>query len=330
MPALPPPSDPPWRTAWDRALYGPSGFYRRFSPRAHFRTAVHDSDLLAEAFLRLARDQGLDTVVDMGAGGGELLAALHRLAPGLTLVGVDVAGRPDGLPGTVAWLPELPASVDGLVVAHEWLDNVPCHVVAVDRAGVPRLVHVDPATGRESWGHAVDAPGVPPSLRSWLERWWPLDGAPPGSRAEVGTTRDRAWGDLVGRMRRGMAIAVDYGHTRDTRPADGSLRSYRDGHQVPLLPDGSCDVTADVAVDAAAAAAAAAGPATVTLSQRAALRTLGLAVERPARSQAVEAPRDYLSSLSRAADAAELTAPGGFGDFHWVVSCAGGASSPFG
>src|SRR3954452_12056407 len=176
MPALPPPTtDPPWRTAWDRALYGPSGFYRRCSPREHFRTAVHGSDLLAGALVRLARDGGLGTVVDMGAGGGELLRDLHRLAPDLTLAGVDVAARPEDLPPAVAWAPDFPVALDGLVVAHEWLDNIPCHVVEVDRSGVPRLVHVDPATGRESWGHALDAPGVPASIRSWLARWWPLD-----------------------------------------------------------------------------------------------------------------------------------------------------------
>ena len=51
---------------------------------------------------------------------------------------------------------------------------------------------------------------------------------------------------------RGIAIAVDYGHLADGRPPFGSLRSYRDGTEVDVAVDGSCDVTAHVAVDAVA------------------------------------------------------------------------------
>ena len=326
MPALPPrTTDPPWRTAWDRALYGPQGFYRHAAPGDHFRTAVHGSDLLARALLTMARGCGLDTVVDVGAGRGELLAALHLLAPDLRLVAVEVAGRPDGLPEQIRWTAALPARVDGLVVAHEWLDNIPCHVVEVDTAGAVRVVHVDPATGLESLGHPVDGPGVPPSLATWLDRWWPLDGTDPGTRAEVGTSRDRALGDLVARVGRGVVVAVDYGHTRAARPAGGSLRSYQRGRQVPVLPDGSRDVTADVALDAAAAAAGAR-----VLTQRDALQVLGVTSARPPVERAGSDPRSYVAGLSSAGRAAELTAPEGFGEFAWLVSAVGGVAAPLG
>src|SRR5688500_8346537 len=130
MPPLPPPTKAPaWRIAWDRALYGPDGFFRRNAPADHFRTAVHGSDVMAAALLRLVRACDLDTVVDVGAGRGELLVALHRLAPDLELLGVEVAPRPAGLPSSIAWSPVLPTAVDGLVVASEWLDNIPCPVV---------------------------------------------------------------------------------------------------------------------------------------------------------------------------------------------------------
>jgi SAM-dependent MidA family methyltransferase len=326
MPALPPrTTDPPWRNAWDRALYGPEGFYRHASPADHFRTALHDTDLMAESVLTMARRCGLTTVVDVGAGSGELLEGLHRLDPTLRLVAVEVARRPAGLPSPIEWSSSLPDGVDGLVVAHEWLDNIPCHVVAVDDTGTVRVVHVDPLTGTESAGHPVDGPGVPPSLATWLDQWWPLAGARPGSRAEVGTSRDRAWADLVGRVRRGVVVAVDYGHTRDTRPSEGSLRSYRAGRQVPVLADGSRDITADVAVDAVAAATGA-----HVLTQRAALGALGVAVPRPPLDDAVDDPRGYVAGLSEAVRGAELTDPGGFGDFSWVVTAVGGVASPFG
>jgi SAM-dependent MidA family methyltransferase len=322
IPPLPPrTAAPPWRSAWDRALYGPDGFYRRNAPADHFRTSVHGSTLLAEAMVRLLRRRGLDTLVDVGCGRGELLAAVHRLAPELELLGVEVAARPAGLPAAVGWSPVLPASVDGVLLAHEWLDNVPCHVVEVDPAGAVRLVHVDPASGEESLGHRVDEPGVPPGIAEWLAAWWPLDEREPGTRAEVGTSRDRAWADAVARLGDGLAIAVDYGHTRADRPPFGSLRSYRHGRELPPVPDGSRDVTASVAVDAVAAATGGA-----VLRQREALAELGVSGERPPPALARSAPGEYAAALATATRAVDLTAPGGLGDFYWVVS--GGSQGP--
>ncbi|HEU4513570.1 MAG TPA: hypothetical protein VFR87_10740, partial [Nocardioidaceae bacterium] len=79
LPPMPPPTtDPPWKKAWDAALYGPGGFFRRESAAAHFRTSVHASPLFARAVVELARRAGLDTIVDVGAGRGELLREAHR------------------------------------------------------------------------------------------------------------------------------------------------------------------------------------------------------------------------------------------------------------
>jgi SAM-dependent MidA family methyltransferase len=316
MPPMPPPTaDPPWKKAWDAALYGPDGFFRRESPVAHFRTSVHASPLFAEALVALTRRAGLDTIVDVGAGRGELLAEAHRLDPSLTLLGVEVAPRPAELPAAVDWTSALPESVDGLVIANEWLDNIPCHVVEVDPAGTPRVVHVDPATGRETLGAALTDRSVPAGLAAWCSRWWPLDGAEPGVRAEVGTTRDEAWADVVRRVTRGLAVAVDYGHTAEARPPFGTLRSYRDGQEVDVLPDGSRDVTAHVAVDAVAARVEG-----TVLRQREVLRALGVSGERPELSLATRDPQGYVRALSRSSEAAELTEVAGLGGFSWVVS----------
>lgn len=319
LPPMPPPTtDPPWKRAWDAALYGPGGFFRRESPAAHFRTSVHASPLFARAVVDLARAAGLDTIVDVGAGRGELLAEAHRIDPSLTLLGVEVARRPADLPGAVDWSPVLPSEVDGLVLANEWLDNIPCHLVEVDDAGTPRVVHVDPATGRETLGARLTDRTVPPSLAAWCERWWPLEGAPAGTRAEVGTTRDAAWADVVGRVTRGVAVAVDYGHTRDDRPPLGSLRSYRGGREVDVIPNGSRDVTADVAVDAVAA-----GVGGTVVRQRDALRALGVSGTRPDLALATTDPQGYVRALSAAGEAAELTDEAGLGGFWWVVSTVG-------
>jgi hypothetical protein len=318
MPAVPPPtSAPTWKQAWDAALYGPDGFFRRETPAAHFRTSVHATSLFTEALVTMTRETGLDTVVDVGAGGGELLAAMHTLDPGLDLLGVEVAARPAGLHESIAWTTALPESVEGLVVANEWLDDIPCHVVEVDPDGVPRVVHVDPVTGAESLGSALTHSSVPASLRAWVEQWWPLDGREPGARAEVGSSRDAAWADVVGRVR-GVAVAVDYGHTRETRPPYGSLRSYQQGREVGVLPDGSRDVTAHVAVDAVADRVGAA-----VRRQRDVLHDLGVSGARPALDLAADDPSAYLRALASATEATELTAVGGLGDFWWVLAATG-------
>lgn len=298
----------PWREAWDGALYGPGGFYRSGArPAAHFRTSVHASPLFAAAVLRLARRAGLQTVVDIGAGGGELLAALARLSPDLQLYGVDVGPAPTGLPAGVRWADTVPV-VDGLLLANEWLDDVPCEVVELAREG-PRTVLVDPATGQETLG-----PAPAPSDVAWLDRWWPLTEV--GQRAEVGRSRDEAWAAVVARLAGGLALAIDYGHSRDGRPFGGTLTGYRDGRQVDPVPDGTCDITAHVALDACAAAIPGES---LLVSQRSALFALGVSGTRPAREQASADPAGYLIALQAAAEAAELIDPEGLGGFGWLV-----------
>ncbi len=325
MPSLPPtppsPAVPPLRDAWDRALYGPEGFFRRHRPAEHFRTAVHESDHLARALLVLIRRSGLDTVVDVGAGGGELLTALHHLDPTLRLLGIEVGPRPPSLPDAVRWASTPPDEIDGLLVAHEWLDNVPCHVAEVGDDGAARLLHAAP-DGTESAGLALGEPGVPDSLRAWAEHWWPA--SEPGARIELGSSRDRAWAGMVARVRRGVALAVDYGHTRAERPPAGTLRSYQRGRLQPVRYDGTRDITADVAVDAVAQACRGR-----LIRQDDALRDLlpGLG-QLPAAGHACEesAPSSaagYLQELSEASLAAGLVSPEEFGGFWWVLTAVG-------
>src|SRR4051812_21097914 len=74
-----------WREAMHSALFGESGFYRRpEGPPGHFRTSSTASPLLAEVLADLLSevDQLLDfppvlDFVDLGAGKGQLLSALH-------------------------------------------------------------------------------------------------------------------------------------------------------------------------------------------------------------------------------------------------------------
>lgn len=308
-----------WEQAWHEALYGPHGFYRsQEGPVGHFATATHGPTgvLLAEALVRLAEQHGLTHVVDVGAGRGELLTLLHGANPSLHLTGVDVVGRPSDLPDQVEWLvspggADLPDGLDrltsALVVAHEWLDVVPCPVAEVDAQGVLRLRWVDRA-GAESWGAPLTADAL-----AWSKAHWPA--GDPGQRVEVGLTRDLAWAGLLRRIDSGLAVAVDYGHRRGERPADGTLTAYRSGRQVEPVPDGTCDLTAHVAMDSL--------DHTQLLDQRTVLRGLGVNGAPPPHDLARSDPAGYLRALERAGAAAALTAPGGFGDFLWAFRSVG-------
>src|SRR4051794_17499914 len=77
-----------WRDAMRIALYGAGGFFTRddTGPADHFRTSVHASPLFAAALLRVIHrvDAALGhpdpfDLVDVGAGRGELLAAVGAL-----------------------------------------------------------------------------------------------------------------------------------------------------------------------------------------------------------------------------------------------------------
>lgn len=315
-----------WREAMRRALYGPEGFYRRSGPgagaAAHFRTSVHASPLFAAAVAELARRVAVALgrpaeldLVDVGAGRGELLTGVLAAYEGpgrLRAYAVEVGPRPEGLDERITWLAEPPQGVRGLLFANEWLDNVPVEVAETDERGVPRYVEVA-ADGTEELGADVGGADA-----EWLRRWWPLAGLPPGSRAEVGGPRDAAWSAAVTTLTAGLALTADYAHTRANRPPYGTLTAFRDGHEVSAVPDGSCDVTAHVALDAVAAAPAGDGVPQL-LSQREALRGLGLDGSRPPLALASMDPVGYLRRLAVAGQAAELLDPAGLGGFTWLA-----------
>lgn len=279
-----------FQEAWTRALYGADGFYRHEAPVDHFRTSVHASALFASAIVRLTRAMEATCVTDIGAGRGELGLEIKRQAPDLVVREIEV----DDV---------LPERLSGLVIANEWLDNVPCPVVELDPSGVVRHLLADGAT----LGDVVEGNDL-----RWLRQWWPP--AEPGDRAEIGLSRDLAWADVVRRLDDGVAVAIDYGHLRATRPPYGTLTGFRDGRECDPVPDGSCDLTAHVALDSLAAAV---GGATIT-TQREALHALGIRSTRPDPALARTEPLRYVAELSSAGEAAELMDPSGLGSFGWV------------
>lgn len=299
----------PWSEAMQDALYGTDGFFLRTSPAEHFRTSVTASPVFATAVRHLAgwvddalgRPDPFD-LVDVGAGRGELLSALPDVPARWRLTGVDLA--PD--PGTgVAWQSTVPP-LEGMLIANEWLDDVPLEVLFDGR-----VVEVD-RNGDERLGGPAGADAM-----EWTARWWPQ-----GRRVEVGLSRERAWAAAVGQVQRGLAVAVDYGHVLGDRTVFGdrrpTLTGYRDGRQVPPLPDGSCDLTAHVSLDSVATAVGGR-----VLEQRDALLLLGIDATPPLRSLSTTDPHGYLAQLQTASQAAELLDRRGLGGFGWVVSAIG-------
>lgn len=299
------------------ALYGAGGFYRRpGAPRGAFRTSAHTGRLWTQAWLELAHrvhrelgDPAGFTIVDVGAGGGELLAGLAEASPAQwRLVGVEVAPRPEGLPDRVEWLEQPPRAIVGIVIALEWLDVVPVDVVERTTDGV-RLVEVD-EEGTERLGAEASGRDT-----EWLGTWWAL--ADEGDRAEVGWPRDDAWGAATAQLERGVAVAVDYA-ALPRRDVAGTLTGYRNGRQVVPVPDRSCDITAHVLFESCIASTAA--DESALLTQRLALRSLGIDASRPTYN---DDPAAYLAALGAAGEAAELLAPDGLGGHMWLVQTKG-------
>ncbi|WP_155369465.1 SAM-dependent methyltransferase [Catellatospora vulcania] len=329
------------------ALYGPDGFFVRERPADHFRTSAQ-SPHFARAIALLAADvdRALGSpevfdLVDVGAGRGELLHGVLAALPAplrarVRPVAVEVSARGGGEPGAdgalagvaprtgavagtgVSWRTELPRGLTGLLLATEWLDNVPLDLA---RDGSYLDTDLNPCGPLD------------PADAAWIERWWP---AGPDDVVEVGRSRDEAWADAVGALDAGLALAVDYGHRRGERPVLPTVTGFRGGREVPPVFDGSTDITCHVAMDSVAVAAQArtrevAGPdaqaATsggpeagwLLLDQRTALHRLDVTAARPPLGLASTDPVGYVRALAAASEIGELTATGGLGGHWWLA-----------
>lgn len=307
----------PWIDAWVDSAYGADGFWRTNCAHEHFRTASAAGDQLAVAIAALI-PAGTVAVVDVGAGGGELLAALRLQRPELRLAGVDLRPRPAELPVGIDWAVDLwdarydtwtsgaahrlLTAYEGrvLAIANEWLDDLPCPIVQAGTDGWHEVV-LDES--------GVEHPGgqLTGGLRTWADTWWPH-----GTRAEIGLARDRAWAQLLAAVRPGGggALLIDYGHDRDHRPEHGTLTGYRDGQQVAPVPDGRMNLTAHVAVDAVRAAGEAAGATTVAYGRQ---------VDVLAPLLDTTSHDDPLTDLVHRSQRAALTSNSAWGSYWWLL-----------
>ena len=319
---LPAPKARTWFDTWLECAYGADGFWRRHWPAEHFRTAAATSPLVAEAVAAIADRLSVRAVVDVGAGRGDLVGALTGLRPGLRLGAIDLRPRPESLPEGVEWAEDLwdvryarwtagpaeallAAAEPVLIIAAEWLDDLPCRVVHGEADGWREVV-VD-ESGSERPG-----PRLTDDDLDWADRWWPS-----GRRAEVGVTRDRAWAALAAVVRRrgGGLVVVDYGHDREHRPVEGSFAAYRDGRSVRPMPSAELNLTAWVSLDSVRAVGEAAGLWTVLACRQddALARLLDVA----------HSGTDPLTDLARRSERAALGSAFGFGTHRWLVQHSG-------
>ncbi|MFH0750472.1 MAG: SAM-dependent methyltransferase [Chloroflexota bacterium] len=237
---------------------------------------------IAEAWERVGRPARF-TLVEYGAGAGTLALAIlaglrddgspladilvyapvemnrHRLAElgaraaAAGLAVVDPAG-PDDRP------------VAGVILANEYLDALPVHLLEV-RDGRAREVRVTVGADGEL-GETLDEPSDP-ALRDRLERLAREGiGLAEGQRLEIRPAVEAWAGEAGRRLAAGLVVVIDYGAPAadlyGPRRRAGTLMTYR-GHVAegdpgaPYRDVGERDITAHVDSTALAAALAAAG-----------------------------------------------------------------------
>ncbi|MEU0549652.1 SAM-dependent methyltransferase, partial [Micromonospora sp. NPDC005979] len=150
-----------------------------------------------------------------------LVADRPSLAERVRFTAVEYADRPENLPEDIDWTAEVPDGITGLLIATEWLDNVPLDV-AVQTSDGWRYLLVEPSTGVETVGESVN-----PADLEWLANWWPGPASPRGADRDLigGSTST----DVTGASGSGFGAA---------RPAQGSsltARSVR-GHVRAVVP----------------------------------------------------------------------------------------------
>jgi hypothetical protein len=230
-----------WEHSWRRANVDLDAS----TVRAH-RLALHPTvreglvpaicDVLLRVDLRLNRPDRLD-LIHLGPGGAGLAHDVRHALPAdqaARLVVEPMRSRPcNGVLLTVGALELIPTPVMSVID-----DTV--HRLTITREGMER-----------------PGPNASEEEQIWLRRWWPLWMT--GARAEIGIPRDQRWRDLVSMVRLGVAIGVEFGHTRTRRRSGhylgGSLTAHRDGRQVAPVPDRTRVLSAAVAVDSCAEAA---------------------------------------------------------------------------
>lgn len=273
----------PFARYMELALYAPSlGYYaagsRKLGADGDFITAPEISPLFGQCIARQAAQvlgEGLDEILEVGAGSGALAATLLEelerlgrlparylileLSPDLRERSRDtLARRVPHLLERVAWLNVLPPAFSGLVIGNEVLDAMPVHVFERTGSGLTEMGAAERASPESGFAWAPrpasDTAGAPEGVDPAL---FPA----PGYRSEVQLLAQGFVRSLAAMLERGVAIFIDYGFPRaeyyHPQRAQGTLMChYRHrAHEDPFFLPGLQDITSHVDFSAMAYAA---------------------------------------------------------------------------
>ncbi len=316
-----------------QVLYAPGlGYYTAGATKlgvgGDFVTAPELSPLFGATLADIFAPLAAAGVIELGAGTGKLARDFLAASPApryrILDLSADLRERQQqtlaGLP--VAWLDALPERIDGLVLANEVLDAVPCEVVRF-QAGHYEQGRVALIDDRFEWRWQPLLDG--PLLAAAKHRVPPVE----GYRSEINPEAEALVATLAARLGDGALCFIDYGFPRREyylpERRDGTLAChYRQRvHFDPLILAGLQDVTAHVDFTAMAEAAVDAGAGVICYATQAQFLLHGGLLNRLQSSQfASEAARaNALNALQK------LVSPAEMGELFKVLVVAKGAAA---
>lgn len=328
------------------ALYHPTlGYYSRgagigrdfhTSPELHPLFGALLARQVLDCWVKLGRPARFD-LIELGGGNGGLAASLipelrhlapeaaaalqYRIVETSRTLRARQRARLAGL--GVRW-GGLPRAIDGVVLANEFFDALPVHLVRM-RDGRLRERYVGLVGGAL---HLVDGPPSTPRLAAYFRRVGIT--LPEGYATEVNLAATRMIGRIGRALRRGWVITIDYGAPAalryDADHAAGTLTCYHGGtfNYEPLARVGEQDLTAHIDFTALSRWGAEVGLQPFGLiPQRELLRNLGLEASLHALSAR---PLDLATWEWNREAITQLAAPGGLGRFLVLGQAKGGAS----
>ncbi|MFN3628879.1 MAG: class I SAM-dependent methyltransferase [Casimicrobiaceae bacterium] len=322
----------------DAVLYAPGlGYYsaglHKFGAQGDFVTAPELTPLFGRTLAHGLREAIECGVLELGAGSGALAASILESRPGATYRILELSAELEARQRErlssfgVTWLRALPERIDGVVIANEVLDAIPCEVVrhaqgrdwqamvAFEQGRLARELRWRPIERAEQAELAALAEARIPRLE--------------GYTSELNPRAEALVRSICERFVDAVAVFIDYGFPRreyyHPDRSGGTLACHR-GHQVhfdPLAAPGLEDITAHVDFTAMAEAAVEAGAEVVCYaSQGRVLLALGLL------EQIAEAETDALDARARTqmrSAVHRLTAPSEMGELFKVLIVGRGA-----
>ena len=285
------------------ALYAPGlGYYTAGATKlgigGDFVTAPEMTPFFGAALADAFAAMGAPNVLELGAGSGKLARDFLAACDGtphysILEVSADLRERQQTLLASqkVTWLDTLPDHIDGLVIANEVLDAIPCEIVRFHNDHYEQARVVLPPLPR------APSPEGAPVHRGWDEgnerqnqftqTWQPLlsgpllDAAklriPPieGYTSEINLEAEALVATLAARLTNGALCFIDYGFPRREyylpERSTGTLACHYQQHVHfdPLILTGLQDITAHVDFTAMAEAAVDAGASVISYATQA-------------------------------------------------------------